>query len=392
MRGRLAVLLGVTAVLALSAGPASAEGAITSPGPGTVYTQDDTVEITARVDGRPVRPTTELRLTDPLGRQRTVATAAGSLSATDLRYALRTDCPAFPDQPCNGVPALNGTWTAVLSGGGEDSKQFVLRIPPRAPELTDAVATGSRAVVLTWVAGAEPDLRGYSVVDGSGAELAAVPPTACTGGTCTHTVTFAEDGPREDALAVRAVRGQCPDCEASLASAPSAARTVARPAPGATPSGSADPSAAPSGTAAPGSPAPGDPGPSGAASSPSAAGPTTSAPVTPGVGALGRTDGPGLEPFGGVGDAELPSLLGSAAPTADGPSAQAAPLPDGTFAPTLPFADQVVREPVAAPSPAPSVAAAVQQAARRPALVNSVAAALVLLLVGAHLRRWATSS
>ncbi len=227
-----AALVGATASLAL-AGPAFADGAITAPSGGTVFVQDSTVSITARVDGRPVRPTTELRLTDPLGGQRTVATAEPSLAPSDLAYDLATSCPVYADAPCAGTPALNGTWTVTLSGGGEDTRTFVLRIPPRAPELKDAEVATARDVVVTWAAGREPDLTGYSIVDGSGVEVAAAPLTDCEGGTCRHTVSYATDGPRDETVAVRSVRRQCPDCSDALVSESSAATTVSRPAPSA---------------------------------------------------------------------------------------------------------------------------------------------------------------
>jgi hypothetical protein len=109
--------------------------------------------------------------------------------------------------------------------------------------------------------------------------------------------------------------------------------------------------------------------------------------------ARGRAQGPAFQPFGGTGDARLPSLVGNAPLTAPAPSPLTAPAPGETFAPTLPFEDQVLREPVAAPPPSPDTAVAtVREAAQRPELVNSIAAALVLLLVGAHVRRWATST
>ncbi|MCW2613017.1 MAG: hypothetical protein JWN08_11, partial [Frankiales bacterium] len=64
------------------------------------------------------------------------------------------------------------------------------------------------------------------------------------------------------------------------------------------------------------------------------------------------------------------------------------PLPDGTFTPTLGFEDQVVQERVETLSPGQRVTEVLSSALDSERLARSTAGALVLLLAGAHLRRW----
>jgi hypothetical protein len=70
----------------------------------------------------------------------------------------------------------------------------------------------------------------------------------------------------------------------------------------------------------------------------------------------------------------------------------AAPLPDGTYDPTLHYEDQVVREKLALPGAAEGSAGLAGTPLGNEQLVRSIAAALVLLLAGAHLRRWLAGS
>jgi len=77
----------------------------------------------------------------------------------------------------------------------------------------------------------------------------------------------------------------------------------------------------------------------------------------------------------------LPQTQGQAPSVAE-------PLPDGTFEPTLGFQDQVVEERVETQGPARRVTTVVENALDSDQLARSTAGALLLLLAGAHLRRW----
>ena len=90
----------------------------------------------------------------------------------------------------------------------------------------------------------------------------------------------------------------------------------------------------------------------------------------------------GFNAFGpNLGIPKLPPLPLLQAPAVAG-------LPDGTFESTLGFQDQVLREKVESSGPASRVTSAVGNVLDSERLARSAAGALVLLLGGAHLRRW----
>lgn len=452
----VALLLGPSLALAPSA---HAAGSITSPGGGAVFETETAVRLEARVEAR--SGTTEMRLVDPLGTARTVATAGTSLSAQTLAHVFDTACPEYPGAACAGrQPARNGTWAVQLTGGSSDSRTFVLRVAPRAPAEVRAEATGPREVVVTWRRGAEPDLRGYDVVDGSGRVLAPGD-TACPGGTCRTVVTYDADGPSTDVVAVRALRATCPDCDSTV-STTSAEATAQRPGP---------PSAGPSEGAGSGAPDDGSgggaPGNGGTGSGGTGTGGTgtdgtgTGGSGTGGSGADGSggaggtgTDGTGTASPGGTGGSGSESsgpagtggtgTSGTGGATGSGNGSPApgtglapgipvtttqaevddfaltfrafgpkiglpklpplpatgvalpavAPQEDGGFAGELPFGTTTVEErvPSFVAAPAQRIGTAVSAAVDSERLMRSLAAALVLLLVCAHVRRWLAQS
>jgi hypothetical protein len=69
-----------------------------------------------------------------------------------------------------------------------------------------------------------------------------------------------------------------------------------------------------------------------------------------------------------------------------------AQLPDGTFEPTLGFEDQELSETGPPGGVAARVTSTVGAAFVSEQIVRSTAGALVLLLAGAHLRRWLSST
>lgn len=430
-----ALVLGAGLVLgpSVALAPAAwAAGSVLTPSAGTVYETDTTVELTARVEARSAA--TEMRVVDPSGAGRTVRTAGPSLTAQTLRFGLETDCPALGADCTGRRPARNGTWTVQLTGGATDSRTFELRIPPRAPDGVRAEATGPRTVVVTWPRGAEPDLVGYTVLSGDGSRLPAGD-SACDAGTCRSTVTYAADGPSTDSVVVRAERA-CPGC--SVLTASSSPVSVTRPAgapagPGSGPApggdapggggadagtggagttgGSTGSTGGPTGTDGGGTGGSGTGGPGAGSGGAPAAGPTPgrsgSPSAPPATGGPGTASGPLLagpgitvtradqpdafaltfKAFGPkLGLPKLPPLpaTGVAAPP------DVAPLPDGTFTGELPFDErtEVERVPTLASGPVDRVGQAVSAAVDSERLVRSTAAALVLLLVGAHVRRW----
>lgn len=395
-RGRLRAL----ALLATGAGtlilgvlPASAAAgiSITRASDGSAVsasqpvTADDVLQIEGQIDPR--TNTTNLVITAPTGDSHTVAQAAGTFtSGATLDFDLTTSCLTYDARrsPCSGrSPAPNGTWTAQLTGGATAGTQFVLRIPPAAPTGVTATASGGGAVV-SWQLGAEPDLRSYDVLDGSGQQIVGGlnPANVCdANGNCTTTITKTS----AQSFMVRAQRATCPSCSDTIPSAPSSAASIssgssATPVPsqsGGPSSGGSSQAGANTGTTQGGSPAP--------------------------------SSGPGAQPTGKTGTTTVSSPAHRAAaagqllqqllppPTAmqapSVPSSILAPLADGTYNPQLAYGQQTVGEDVLVPDgTTPRIAAkptdvlsGLMDSSR---VWQSVAEGVLLLLVCAHLMAW----
>ncbi|HET7405616.1 MAG TPA: hypothetical protein VFJ21_00570 [Mycobacteriales bacterium] len=399
-RGRLRALALLSAgagTLLLGALPASAAAgiSITTASDGSAVsasqpvTADDVLQIHGQIDPR--TKTTDLVVTAPAGDSHTVAEATASFtSGASLDFDLTTSCLTYDARraPCSGrSPAPNGTWTAQLTGGATATSQFVLRIPPAAPTGVTATASGSGAVV-SWQLGAEPDLRSYDVLDGSGQQLVGglSPSNVCdASGGCSTTIAKTS----AQSFMVRAHRATCPSCSDTVASAPSSAASISSGSSAApVPSQSGDPSAggstqpgSSSGTAQGGSPAPStSPGAQPSGGKPGAAGVSAPGRRAAASGAAGRL----LQQF-------LPAPTALQAPTV--PASILAPLADGTYKPKLAYGQQTVGEDVLVPDGStPRIAAhstgvlsGLMDSGR---VWESVAEGVLLLLVCAHLMAW----
>ena len=399
----LALPMAAGAVLT-TASPAAA--AVTAPGNGTVFETYGTVPI--RADYAASTTPTRLTLTSPGGEEVEVARVEGDATrGGTLAYDLDTGCWTFPSKDCrDGRLAPNGTWTVTQSGGTSGSTTFVTRIRPKAPTGLTATPVSRREVKVTWRLGAEPDLTGWTVYEGSAA-VASVPRSACDAGTCAGTVAYPTDDTGEHTFTVRAARTVSPGSAATLEGPASAPVTTRLDPPGSepTPGGSGQPTPGGSGTdGGTGGSSGGTGGAGGGSTAPGAGGPTPG-----GTGAQPGPGGPiavGTAPPAGtdqqavaqrkafalsfsafgpkLGIPKLPPLPQAQAP------AVAPEIADGTFEPTLGFEDQVVREriEVAQQGPTERVRDVVGTALDSERLLRSTAAALVLLLAGAHLRRW----
>lgn len=236
------------ALVLLPAAPASAASGITAPGDGEVVATDAVVPVRAVVDGPVVRPS-ELSLRAPGSDAAEVVAVQSSPHGGELAYDFDTSC-ARP--VCTGrAPAVNGSWTVLLSGAASDERTFVLRIPPAQPTGV-GVEPAEAGVVLRWRLGDEPDLTGYAVENGSGEVVRpAVGLEACDAeGTCR--VDLPED---DGAWSVRAFRSACPDCSDDLASIASATVRAGDPGPNGGSGGGLPPALG--GSAGRGSPSPG---------------------------------------------------------------------------------------------------------------------------------------
>lgn len=398
------VLLAVTAT--------GAAAAVTNPGDGTVFSAD--TRVTLRADFPASGADNKLTLTGPGGVAVVVASVpANRFEGGELSYALDTSCWVFPSDRCSGrQPAPNGAWTLTQSGGATDRVGFSLRIAPRAPASVAATAESSREVRVSWRRGEEPDLTGFTIFEGSVAVKDGIDVSTCSDSGACSSVLTTDFG--EHTYRVRASRLVAPGSSATLESPLSGAATVtlAPPAPSPQPSPAPAPGQSPAPAGGGPSGQPGTPRPvatsagsnggagkgSGGASAaprsgssgkgPIAVGQASPAPgtsVTEAAVAQRKAFALSFSSFGPkLGIPKLPPL-----PQAQSPSI-AAPLPDGTFEPTLGFEPQVVLErvPTIGQGPARRVSTVVGNALDSERLARSTAGALVLLMLGAHLRRW----
>ncbi len=377
---RWMVLLPVTGVLLVTAAlPASAE---ISGVPGE--TRDPGI-ISIRAGyppGNPVAPrNNRLTLTEPEKPAVEVASAppADAVSGGQLAFDFNTQC-WMPSNPC--TPARNGTWTLVQTGGDDATLSFRLLIPARPPTGVTADGSAPQKVRLSWNDGPEPDLTGFAVFEGE--QQVKTLGRDCAGGTCTTVIDYQADGVGLHTYTVRAFRSRGPGVAGEPLPSGSSNEVSATVLPGAGlpgPVGGVVPGTEAS--PAPGSPASASPAPPTASRSPAATRPGGSAPAANST-ARRQAFSSGFSAFGPkLGVPKLPPL----------PQAPAvAQLPDGTFEPTLGFEDQELSETGPPGGVAARVTSTVGAAFVSEQIVRSTAGALVLLLAGAHLRRWLSTA
>ena len=419
--------LGAVALLSLplaagavitAASPAAA--AVTAPGNGAVFETYGTVPI--RADYGASSNATTLTLTSPGGPAVEIDRAEPNVAnGGTLSYDLDTGCWTFPSSSCrDGRLAPNGTWTVTQSGGTSGSTTFVTRIRPKAPTGLTATPMSRTEVKVSWRLGAEPDLTGWTLFEGSGV-VNAVTRSACEAGTCSAVVRYATEGSGEHTYTVRASRSVAPGSSETLEGPQSAPVTTrldapaapASPAPGTgggtapgsgggtggtddggsgagTDGGSGNNGGTGGGSTGGGTSGGGTGGGGSTAGGPTGGGPPISTGTAPAASAdqqavaQRKAFALSFSAFGPkLGIPKLPPLPQAQAP------AVAPEVADGTFEPTLGFEDQVVRERVeVAQGPTQRVRNVVGTALDSERLLRSTAAALVLLLAGAHLRRW----
>lgn len=387
-------LVAVTAVVMVAAvpllpGPAWADGAVAAPAEPVV--QHGKVALSGTVDFSERDPL-ELRLTVPGGPAQVVA----SVGAAELGQSGRTLSFELTTAPCNvpntctpGRDAPNGGWLLELVqlrpaqlGGPEllAQRTFVVDVPARAPSRVDAALTGSRQVTVSWARGTEPDLLGWQVSDDD--QLRSLAPAAAgcdDSGTCSTVFDYPARASGSRTFSVAAVRAcGVPDCR-PVTSSRVTTDPVKLP---------ATPSPSPSSSPSNGAGGPGGSGGTGGAGGGggSAAGGSTSAAGSPTTAAAAFSEG--FSSFGPkLGLPKLPPL-----PLSSVPSVADAEIADGTFEGSLGYDDEVVREPVAAPGGRTSVLKSSGGLLDDEQLMRSLAGALLLLLVAAHLRSWLSRS
>ena len=372
-------------LLAAAAAPASA--AITSPKDGVVFDTDGTFEISASYE--PPSLANQLRLTPPDSRQSVLLDEVELIQREDLRYSFKTGCWDGTPKACsNDRPAPNGVWTVQQTGDNAPTRTstFQLLIPARPPTGVTADGSAPQQVRLSWKDGPEPDLTGFAVFDG-GQQVKTLARGACVGGTCTTVIDYQADGVGLHTYTVRAFRSLGPDVAGEPLESGSSNEVSATVLPGAgLPGPLGDVVPGTEASPAPDSPASASPAPGGptASRSPAATRPGGSAPAANSTAARRQAFSSGFSAFGPkLGVPKLPPL----------PQAPAvAQLPDGTFEPTLGFEDQELSETGPPGGVAARVTSTVGAAFVSEQIVRSTAGALVLMLAGAHLRRWLSTA
>jgi len=372
-------------LLAAAAAPASA--AIISPGNGAVIDTNRTFEISASYE--PPSLKNQLRLTPPGSGQSVLLDEVELIQSRNLSYPFNTRCwDGTPNRCSNDRPAPNGVWTVQQTGDGAPimTSTFRLLIPARPPTGVTADGSAPQKVRLSWKDGPEPDLTGFAVFEGE-QQVKKLERGDCAGGTCTTVIDYQADGVGLHTYTVRAFRSRGPGVAGEPLVSGSSNDVSATVLPGAGlpgPVGGVVPGTEAS--PAPGSPASASPTPGGptASRSPAATRPGGSAPAANSTAARRQAFSSGFSAFGPkLGVPKLPPL----------PQAPAvAQLPDGTFEPTLGFEDQELSETGPPGGVAARVTSTVGAAFVSEQIVRSTAGALVLLLAGAHLRRWLSTA
>jgi hypothetical protein len=397
--GRSLGALGLSVPLLLaSAAPALASGTLQTPTP----SEGSTLGSAAFSVKASVSRGSSLKLVGP-GSYSTSTSASSGLGspATQTLTIDNVDSSRYP----------NGTWTASVSGG--ESRAFYASFAPAVPSGFAADGSGAHDVIVTWVKGAESDLQGYTLYDGSGAVLDdAIPLSACSGNSCSYALYYDNPTPGDYSysyqLAARRAGGDCPGCAATLMSDRTATRsarlTTPRPPPSPTPAPTTDPGG---GGSTGGTTGGGSGGSTGGGSTGGGAGGSGTGGTTPGGAGSGSgsTAKPGPKPT-------LPSLtdpvaaqrrafalsFNSFSPSLGIPklpplpntlpsiSGGEAPLPQGTYLPELPY--QPATETTKTRNILSSTPLGRVTSLDEAGLAKSIATALILVAAAAHLRRY----
>jgi hypothetical protein len=284
-----------------------------------------------------------------------------------------------------------------VNNSAADSATVTLRIPAAKVSGFDGSASGTVAH-FTWSANTEPDLAGYDLVDvtdsNSSRDLTpgGVGTNVCDSSGCSVDIDFGSGAQGTDRrFVIDALRYTSPSHSSTIASGDTAPITVRFPAPPPPPSsgGSGGGGSDTGGSTAGGS---GGSGGTGGSTGGNSSGSTSGSGSAGGSGgsATGGRSGGGATGGGsatgkGINSshpsaalkAYLPSFSAGAAPNLPSVITEVKPLPEGTYKPTLAYPDQVVGETVHRENSAPVAA-----------VWKSLAGAVLVLLMAAHLRAW----
>jgi hypothetical protein len=394
-------LLVAPAVIGLSATQALAEGSFAGSTPsGQLTSTSFTVTANATKKG------TKLTLTGPGSYSASKSSPAGTFDSNTATIKI--------DASVGGLP--NGTFTASISNG--ESRTFYSNFAPSTPSgfTADTTAGDANDVTLQWNRGSEPDLLGYKITDGGG-NVRNVGLDACSGSSCTYPLYYdnPKPGTYDYSYQLSAIRsggcasGTCAPVESSKTDTRTATLVTPKPAPSPTPSpsagGGSTTTGGTTGSGTTGGTTAGGTSTGGTTGSGTTGGTTTGAGTSGGTASTsgGTTVSPGPAPtLPALDSAALerralalnfnafsPSLgipkLPPLPATLPDIAGAAQPLPSGTFDPSLPYADQseTTKTTSLIADPIGSI-----RSIDTEQLAKSLAVALILILMAAHLRRW----
>jgi hypothetical protein len=401
------LLFGVSApALAVAAGSATAR--VDSPADSSRVTA--TTQVKATVD----RGGGTLRITGPNGYNYSQSVgASSSAQSVSCSFDPRSNgclsgAVVLPNGAYSVTAASNGYTTnsgcgtgglqsCTYAGSTTPPQTFILSASPAAPTGVDASQTGPRDVRVSWTPNPEPDITSYDLLDGSAAVL--ISQITCSGSDCHVDLTYPGDDPggAKD-FKVRAWRSDGDGGQVS--SAPSGTASVTLPPPASSTAGGTGGSGGSTGSTSGGSTSGGSTsggstsGGSGGGSGGSTTGGGGSGGVVENNGSGGSSSpsfngysgrpGLGLKFTTSGGGVTIPHL-----PSNPGPKVA---IPEGTYGKTLGYGDQVDQQKVREQTLSTRFVTTLTAFTDGDRLWKSLAGALVLVLIGTHLRLWSRSA
>jgi hypothetical protein len=414
-RGRLraaVVVMGAAGVLGVGAMPAfaatTATATVNSPSAdGAKVTATTQVSVTVDRGGG------SLNITGPggYGYAQSVGTANGTQTVTCTFDPRSNGCATGTAILPNGVYTVTASSKAYSTSSGcgtlqtqscsyaassSPGRTFLLSAAPAAPSGVTATATSSRDIRIAWSPNDEPDITSYDLLDGAGNPL--ITQVTCAGSDCHVDLSYPDDDPGGDKdFRVRAWRSD--GAGDQVKSAASSTASVSLPAPSTAGSGGTggtdggtsgtDPGTGGTGGSGGGSTGGSTSGGSSGGSGgivdngTSGGGTGTSGPTysgysgRPGLGLKFTTSGGGIV---------LPRLPGG-----DNPNPSVA-IPEGTYGKTLGYQDQVTQDKVREQTLSTRLVTTFSAFTDGDRIWKSLAGALILVLLGTHMRVWTRSA
>jgi hypothetical protein len=394
---RVAFGFGVAAAtLSWAAAPAlGATGSLTVT-PGGTISSPTTVHVSGKYNNSNSANSTSLRIT--------VDNADGSSSTLYSGSARGFSSGTTPTQSFDTSGVVNGNYTFTFAVGGSavDSQQITLRVPPAQVQGFGGSAS-STVAHFTWSPNSENDLAGYDIVDTTSGRTDLTPggidASACSSSSCSVDVDFGSSAAGTSrTFVIDALRYTSPSHNGTVASSDSSPATINFPAP-TTPTptqssgGSTGSSGGSHGSGGSGTPSSGSTGSTGGStggSSSSTGGGGSKSGSTAGTskGSISSS-----HPNDAL-RAYLPSTTAGAAPDLPSVVTEVQPLPEGTYKPTLAYPDQLITssKQTKGNQAIATVRTELVHVLNMSALWKSLAGAVLLLLVAAHLRAWVSSA